>query len=481
MAGTQEHTFDVVVVGGGAVGENAADRAARTGLSVAIVEGALVGGECSYWACMPSKVLLRAGAARDAARRTPGVADPGAPDVAAVLARRDEITHHWDDSGQEEWVRGAGIALVRGQARFLGPRELAVRSDAGTVLVHARHAVILATGSGATIPPVDGLRGAAPWTSRDATSATHVPGRLAILGGGVVGVEMACAYADLGAHVTLLVRGPRLLADAEPFAGEAVADALVARAVDVRFGTEAIAVTRDDDGVHLRVTQGPDVHADEVLVATGRHPRTTDLGLETIGLEPGRPVEVDDAMQVNGVAGGWLFAAGDVTGRTGTTHQGKYDARVVGDVVAARFGGDEAARTAEAAAGPWSRYRATADHAAVPQVVFTQPEVAWVGLTERAARDAGLDVRVVSYDLADLAGASVVSPEYAGRAALVLDAGRDDRVVGATFVGPDAAEMLHAATIAVVGEVPLSRLWHAVPSYPTVSEVWLRFGEAAGL
>lgn len=444
MAGTQEHTFDVVVVGGGAVGENAADRAARTGLSVAIVEGALVGGECSYWACMPSKVLLRAGAARDAARRTPGVADPGAPDVAAVLARRDEITHHWDDSGQEEWVRGAGIALVRGQARFLGPRELAVRSDAGTVLVHARHAVILATGSGATIPPVDGLRGAAPWTSRDATSATHVPGRLAILGGGVVGVEMACAYADLGAHVTLLVRGPRLLADAEPFAGEAVADALVARAVDVRFGTEAIAVTRDDDGVHLRVTQGPDVHADEVLVATGRHPRTTDLGLETIGLEPGRPVEVDDAMQVNGVAGGWLFAAGDVTGRTGTTHQGKY-------------------------------------HAAVPQVVFTQPEVAWVGLTERAARDAGLDVRVVSYDLADLAGASVVSPEYAGRAALVLDAGRDDRVVGATFVGPDAAEMLHAATIAVVGEVPLSRLWHAVPSYPTVSEVWLRFGEAAGL
>ncbi len=473
-----QRTFDVVVIGGGAVGENAAERASRTGLAVALVEGALVGGECSYWACMPSKVLLRPGAARDAARRTPGVPDPGDLDVAAVLARRDEITHSWDDSSQADWVASAGLALLRGHARFTGPRALVLESGDGVVEVRARHAVIVATGSLPIIPPVDGLAAARPWTSRDATAARHVPARLAVLGGGVVGCELATAFASLGSDVTLLVRGDALLVGAEPFAGQAVLESLRSRGVRVLLGAQARRVHRDDSGVHVALDEEV-VSADELLVATGRRPRTSDLGLETLGLDPRAPLEVDDAMTVTGVP--WLFAVGDVTGRTGTTHQGKYDARVAGDVVAARFGPDEAARAAEAAAGPWSRYRASADHAAVPQVVFTQPEVAWVGLTEARARDAGLDVRVVSYQLADVAGASVISPQYAGRAQLVLDAARDDVVVGATFVGPDAAEMLHAATIAVVGQLPLSRLWHAVPSYPTVSEVWLRFAEAAGL
>ena len=473
-----QRTFDVVVLGGGAGGENAADRASRTGLQVALVEGALVGGECSYWACMPSKALLRPGAARDAARRTPGVADPGDLDVAAVLARRDEITHQWDDSSQADWVASAGLTLLRGHARFTGPRALVVESDEGSLPVEARRAVIVATGSQPTIPPVEGLADARPWTSRDATSARHVPARLVVLGGGVVACELAPAVARLGSDVTVLVRGQTLLAGAEPFAGEAVLDSLRSRGVRVVLGAQTRSVRRDDDGVHVML-EDEVVTADELLVATGRHPRTGDLGLETIGLEPGRPIDVDDALAVPDVP--WLFAVGDVTGRTGTTHQGKYDARVAGDVVAARFGSDDAARAAEAAAGPWSRYRASADHAAVPQVVFTDPEVAWVGLTERAARDAGLDVRVVSYDLANLAGASVISPDYAGQAQLVLDTARDDVVVGATFVGPDAAEMLHAATVAVVGELPLSRLWHAVPSYPTVSEVWLRFAETAGL
>ena len=475
---TQQRTFDVVVIGGGAVGENAADRASRTGLEVALVEGALVGGECSYWACMPSKVLLRPDAARDAARRTPGVADPGELDVGAVLARRDEITHRWDDSSQADWVASVGLTLLRGQARFTGPRTLVVESDDGAVEVEARRAVVVATGSLPTIPPVEGLAAARPWTSRDATSAQRVPARLTVLGGGVVGCELATAFASLGSAVTVLVRGDGLLAGAEPFAGQAVLASLRSRGVRVVLGAQARRVHRDGAGVHVTLDDEV-VTADELLVATGRHPRTRDLGLETIGLEPGAALEVDDALTVTGVP--WLFAVGDVTGRTGTTHQGKYDARVAGDVVAARFGSDEGARAAEAVAGPWSRYRASADHAAVPQVVFTQPEVAWVGRTERAARDAGLDVRVVAYELADVAGASVIAPEYAGRAQLVLDTARDDVVVGATFVGPDAAEMLHAATIAVVGELPLSRLWHAVPSYPTVSEVWLRFAETAGL
>jgi dihydrolipoamide dehydrogenase len=297
---------------------------------------------------------------------------------------------------------------------------------------------------------------------------------------------MAVAYRDLGAEVTLLVRGDRLLTGAEPFAAEEVAAGLRDLGVDLRFGTTTTRVSRDERGVQLTVEgpQGADeVHADEVLVATGRRPRTADLGLDVIGLEPGAPVAVDDALQATAVPDGWLFAVGDVTGRTATTHQGKYDARVVGDVVAARFSTGESADGAAAAerdAAAWSRYRASADHVAVPQVVFTRPEVAYVGRSEEQARDAGLRVRAVSYPIGSVAGASVAADGYCGTAQLVLD---EDRgvVVGATFTGPDAAEMLQAATIAITGEVPLDRLWHAVPAYPTVSEVWLRLLETAGL
>jgi dihydrolipoamide dehydrogenase len=237
---------------------------------------------------------------------------------------------------------------------------------------------------------------------------------------------------------------------------------------------------RDEHGVHLTLADGSRVDADELLVATGRTPRTAELGVDVLGLTPGEPLAVDDALQVTGVEGGWLFAAGDVTGRTATTHQGKYDARVVGDVVAARFSGADGAVERERSAGPWSRYRASADHVAVPQVVFSRPEVAWVGRTEREARDAGFDVRTVRYAIGSVAGAAVAADGYAGTAQLVLDEARGT-VVGATFTGPDAAELLQAATIAVVGEVPLDRLWHAVPAYPTVSEVWLRLLETAGL
>ena len=486
---TDEREFDVVVIGGGAVGENAADRASRTGLSVAVVEHALVGGECSYWACMPSKALLRPGAVLAAARAVPGAraAVDGDLDVEAVLARRDAITHRWDDSSQVAWVEGAGMTLLRGHARLTGPRALVVTHDGVETHVRARAAVVVATGSEPVVPDVPGLAEIEPWTSRDATSVEHVPASLLVLGGGVVGVEMATAFADLGTQVTLLVRGGGLLGGAEPFAGEAVLGALRQLGVRVLLHAEAESFAREDDGVQVQVRTGDGrerLVVDQVLVATGRRPRTRALGVDTVGLQPGAPIEVDDALAATGVEGGWLFAVGDVTGRTGTTHQGKYDARVAGDVVAARFGTPSQAGQPNAdderAAGPWSRYRATADLRSVPQVVFSRPEVAWVGLTERAARDAGVDVRVLDYDLANLAGASVLSPDYAGRGRLVVDDARRV-IVGATFVGPDVAELLHAATIAVVGEVPLDRLWHAVPSYPTLSEVWLRFLEVAGL
>ncbi|HEY0189375.1 MAG TPA: NAD(P)/FAD-dependent oxidoreductase [Cellulomonas sp.] len=504
-------TYDVVVIGAGAVGENAADRAGRRGLSVAVVEGELVGGECSYWACMPSKALLRPGAVLAAARAVPGAAEvvTGQPDPAEVLARRDSFAAHWDDQGQVAWLGSAGIELVRGTARFLGPRALLVQQDGTRTRVLARHAVVVATGSEPVLPPIDGLALVAPWTSREATAVQEVPGRLVVLGGGVVGVEMAVAYRDLGAEVTLLVRGDRLLAAAEPFVGEEVAAGLRDLGVDLRFATVATAARRDADGVHLAVTgpQGSDeVHGDEVLVATGRRPRTHGLGLDVLGLVPGAALAVDDSLTVTGVDGGWLYAVGDVTGRTATTHQGKYDARVVGDVVAARFsavsgadgaGGDPSghddldldgrddpwhergpADAIERDAGPWSRYRATADEGGVPQVVFARPEAAWVGRTEQRARADGLDVRTVRYAIGQVAGAAVAGDGYRGTAQLVVDRGRGT-VVGATFTGPDAAELLHAATVAVVGEVPLTRLWHAVPAYPTVSEVWLRLLETA--
>lgn len=496
-----EETYDVVVIGGGPVGENAADRASRTGLSVALVEAELVGGECSYWACMPSKTLLRPGAARAAARDVPGVGEPGPIDVAAVLAWRNKVTSDWDDAGQVKWLDGAGIALVRGQGRLAGERLVEVLptppddedpdavSAPGPRRLRARCAVVVATGSVPVVPPIPGLAEAVPWTSREATGADEIPESLVVIGGGVVGAEMATAYSDLGSRVTLLARGG-LLANAEPFAGEAVAASLRDAGVDVRFGAGAKAVSRPDARGPVTVTVGLEdgseetVTAAEILVATGRVARTRDLGVESLGLKAGAPLEVDESMAVLGVppagdAGGrpWLYACGDVAGRVQTTHQGKYEGRVAGDVVAARFA-PSGERPVEAA--KWSRYAATADHHARTQVVFTRPQVAWVGLTERQAQEAGLAVRAVSYDIANVSGATVTAEHYEGRGQVIVDTERNV-LVGATFVGPEAGDLLHAATIAVVGEVPLDRLWHAVPAYPTVSEVWLRFLESYGL
>jgi len=461
--------YDLIVIGAGPVGENLADRAVRGGLSAAIVESELVGGECSYWACMPSKVLLRAGAALRGARDAPGAGVAGGVDVAAVLRRRDEIVHDWNDSGQVEWLGSAGIDLVRGHGRLTGEREVTV--DGRTVL-RARHAVAVCTGSAALLPDIEGLADARPWTSREATSVHDVPDSLVILGGGVVACEMATAFTSFGSAVTVLARSD-LLGHAEPFAGEAVAAALRAVGATVRTNAGVSGVSRGDDGaVTVTLGDGGTVRASEILVATGRSPRTGDLGLESVGREPGSWLEVDDTLRVRGVD--WLYAAGDVNHRALLTHQGKYQARAAGDVIAARATGGDVDDA------PWGAHVATADHEAVPQVVFTEPEVAWVGLTEERARAAGKNVRVLDYDLSSVAGASTYSSRYQGRARAIVD---EDRgvLVGATFVGPDVAESLHAATIAVVGEVPLTRLWHAVPAYPTVSEVWLRWLEEYGL
>lgn len=465
--------YDLVVVGAGPVGENVADRAVRGGLSVAVVEGELVGGECSYWACIPSKALLRPQAALRAARDVQGAkqAVTGSPDVAATLARRDAIVHHWDDASQVRWLEGAGVQLVRGRGRLSGERRVTVTEADGheTVLI-ARHAVAVCTGSDPLVPDIPGLREARPWTSRDATGVREVPASLAIIGGGVVGSEMATLFASLGTAVTVIARSG-LLPAVEPFAGEAVAAALRDAGVEVRTGAGVDRVRRSEGGVVLSLSDGSQVHADDVLVATGREPRTKDLGLDAIGLQPGDWLDVDDTMRVRGYD--WLYAVGDVNHRALLTHQGKYQARAAGDIIAARARGDAVDD------GPWGRHVATADHGVVPQVVFTDPEVAAVGHTEASAIAAGIGIRVLDYDLSWLSGASTRADHYRGRARAIVDEARRV-IVGATFVGPDVAELLHAATIAIVGEVPLDRLWHAVPSFPTVSEVWLRWLEAYG-
>ncbi len=465
--------WDLIVVGAGSTGENVADRAVQSGLSAVIVEQELVGGECSYWACMPSKALLRSGQALRAARAVPGAAEAvtGTLDVAAVLKRRTSFTSDWDDAGQVDWLKSAGIPLLRGHARLTGEREVSVTDSDGTCQVlKAKYAVAVATGSEAKVPDIPGLRNAKPWTSREATSVTEVPESLAIIGGGVVGCEMATAFSDLGAKVTVISRG-RLLEGMEDFAGDAVVDSLRDRGVSVMLDTGTTSVSRDADGVTVETATGETVSAAEVLAATGRTAHTHDLGLEVVGLTDGDWIDVDDTMRVEGVP--WLYAVGDVNHRVLLTHQGKYQARAAGEVIAARALGQPVDDS------PWGAHVATADHDCVPQVVFSDPEVASVGLTFDQAKADGLRVRAADTPIGSVAGAALQRDGYQGKARMIVD---EDRgvVVGMTFVGPDVSELLHAATIAVVGQVPVARLWHAVPSYPTVSEVWLRLLEEYG-
>lgn len=473
MTAEISNEYDLIVLGGGPVGENVADRAVQGGLTAIIVESELVGGECSYWACMPSKALLRSAQALRAAQHLAGSAEAvtGKLDVRAVFARRDSFASNWSDAGQERWLDSAGIDLARGHGRLSGEREVTVTASDGTSRVlHARHAVAITTGSAAVIPPIDGLRDVDPWTSREATSAQDLPDSLAVIGGGVVAVEIATAYAALGSTVTLIARG-ELLSSMEPFAGERVAAGLRELGVDVRIGAITSSVRRNNEGVAISLADGSTVVAAKVLVATGRSPRTEDIGLELVGLEPGSWIKTDDTLRVPGSE--WLYAVGDVNGRVLLTHQGKYQARAAGDVIVARAYGDAVD------VDPWGRHVATADHAAAPQVTFSFPEVASVGLTESAARADGREIAVVDYNLGWVAGASLYEDGFEGQARLVIDTDRDV-VIGATFVGPEVAELVQTATVAIAGEVPIARLWHAVPAYPTVSEVWLRLLEGYG-
>ncbi|HEV7580322.1 MAG TPA: NAD(P)/FAD-dependent oxidoreductase [Mycobacterium sp.] len=475
MASSNE--FDVVVLGAGPIGQNAAEGARGTGLRVAVVERELVGGECSYWACVPSKALLRPVLALSDARRVDGAREAitGSINPAGVFGRRDRYVSNWDDTGQAAWVAGIGATLIRGHGRLDGARRVTVSaSDGNEVTLSARHAVVVCTGSGAALPDVGGIGEARPWTNRQATDSSFVPRRLAVVGAGGVGVEMATAWQGLGSSVTLLARGSGLLPRMEPFVGEFIGRGLSDAGVDVRVGVSVRALSRrDPDGpVTLELDNDTEFQVDEVLFATGRVPLTDDIGLDTVGLTPGSWLDIDDTCRVKAVEDGWLYAAGDVNHRALLTHQGKYQGRIAGAVIGARAAGMPLDTE------PWGAHVTTADHHAVPQAFFTDPEAAAVGLTAEQAVQAGHRVRTVDIEIGDVVkGAQLYADGYNGRARMVVD--EDQRcLLGVTLVGPGVTEMLHSATIAVAGQVPIARLWHAVPCFPTISELWLRLLEA---
>ncbi|HVQ59384.1 MAG TPA: NAD(P)/FAD-dependent oxidoreductase [Solirubrobacterales bacterium] len=452
-----EREFDAIVLGAGPAGEVCAGRLAEAGMSVAILEPDLIGGECSYYACMPSKALLRPADVLAEAKRIPGVpvGEESRLDPQAILDRRDEVIHGEDDSGQLPWLEKRGIELLREAGRLDGERRVRV----GEQTLVARKAVIVATGSGAAMPPIDGLDGVDAWNNRQATTAKRVPASMVVLGGGPVGSELSQAWASLGTRVTLVEGLPHLLSRDEPFAGEQVAEALRERfGVDVRTATKAESVRASGDGVAVSLSDGATVEAEEILVAVGRTPHTVELGLDSVGVETGKGgfLETDDRLQVGGRE--WLYAIGDVNGRALFTHVGKYQAWVVAENLCGR------------------PVEAVAEGIGSPRVTFTDPQVAAVGKTLDQARDAGLDALAIDVPTDGSAGASFQGKETGGTSRIVVDQGKGT-IVGATFTGFETADFLQAATVAIVAEVPLSRLRHAIAPYPARSEIWLRLLE----
>ncbi|MBN9106454.1 MAG: NAD(P)/FAD-dependent oxidoreductase [Propionibacteriaceae bacterium] len=460
-----EQAYDVVVIGAGPAGENVADYALRGSKRTALlVERELVGGECSYWACMPSKALLRPLEVRATATHLGGLPSELPLDIPALLARRDYWVSDYSDKGQVTWAEGAGIEVARGTAKLIGERRVLLSEGGREREVEAKQAVVVATGSVPVIPPM--FAELHPWTSRDATGVIEVPASIAVVGGGVVAVEAARWLAAIGAQVTLLVRGDRVLERFEPFASDLVAEGLRVVGVDVRLRSHVSNAARldaADTGVG-RVHGGPvrlevDGKAHEfaeILVATGRRPATDDLGLESVGLSAEQFARADDRPD-------WLYAVGDVSGEPALTHWGKYRARLVGEAIAAR---------AEGRPVP-----TPPSDVPVPQVVFTEPQVASTGLTEAQAGSQGLDVDAVDAPMTSAAGYGLLRDDASGQARLVFESG-SGRLVGATFVGQEVAELVHAATIAIVGRLTADQLWHAVPAYPTASEIWLRLLDA---
>lgn len=452
-------------------------------MTAIVIEKELVGGDCPFWACVPSKTLLRPQQALEEAKAVTGVkekllgGEDTKLDAGKVFARRDVFTSRWDDADRlVPLVESSGTVLIRGTGKIVGIKKVAVENPNGDkVELDARLAVAVCTGSEPIVPDIPGLAETDPWTPRHAVSSSVVPEHLIILGAGPVACELVTAYRSFGAKVTLLTHSAEILTAVDPEAGKLVRKSMVAKGVDVRINTDMANVSKGPDGtITVELSTGESIKGTKILLGVGRRPATSGIGLEQFGLKTdGSPIPVDETLLVDSVPGGWLYAAGDVNGRAPLTHSCKYHGRVASNAIIARAKGESITPT------KWDSISATADRYALPQVIFTSPEVTSVGLTRTKAETLGRTVREITAPVAS-AGARIWAEGYSdGWAQWIVDE-KSGKLLGATMVGEGVSELLHASTVAIVGGLTLSQLAHSIPCFPTMSEVYLNLLDAAG-